>query len=199
VTPPPRPVLLVLAAGASRRMRGADKLLEQVDGVPLIARSLTRAVATGHDVIVALRADRPGRLRAIAGLPVRRVEVAEAAEGMGASLRAAVAVAPEGAPLMVLLADMPEIGTEDLRTLLDAFAAEGGERTVRATAADGTPGHPVVFPARLRGDLLALSGDAGGREILRREAPILVPLPGRRALIDLDTPEDFAAWRGDPG
>ncbi len=198
MTPPPRPVLLVLAAGASSRMRGADKLLEPVDGMPLIARSLARAVATGHDVIVALRADRPERRRAIEGLPVQRVEVADAAHGMGASLRAAAAAAPEGAPMAVLLADMPGIETGDILALLDAFAAAGGDRIVRAAAADGTPGQPVVFPARLRGDLLALSGDAGGRKILRREAPILVPLPGRRALIDLDTPEDFAAWRGEP-
>jgi CTP:molybdopterin cytidylyltransferase MocA len=57
----------------------------------------------------------------------------------------------------------------------------------------------VIFPARLRHDLLALSGDAGGREILKREEVVLVPLPGRRALTDLDTPEDFAAWSGREG
>jgi CTP:molybdopterin cytidylyltransferase MocA len=57
----------------------------------------------------------------------------------------------------------------------------------------------VIFPARLRDDLLALSGDAGGREILKREEVVLVPLPGRRALTDLDTPEDFAAWSGREG
>jgi CTP:molybdopterin cytidylyltransferase MocA len=90
---------------------------------------------------------------------------------------------------------MPEIRTEDLAALVAAFEAAGGETIVRAASEDGRPGQPVIFPARLRPELLVVTGDAGGRDILRREAVRLVPLPGRRALTDLDTPEDFAAWR----
>jgi CTP:molybdopterin cytidylyltransferase MocA len=191
-----RPILLLLAAGASSRMRGRDKLMEEVGGEKLLTRSAREALATGHPVIVALRPDRPERLAAIADLPVRRVAVPDAAEGMGASLRAAVAAAPEDAPLVVLLADMPEITARDIAALVSAFAAAGGDRVVRAAGEDGRPGQPVIFPARLRPDLLALRGDAGGRAILTREDVLLVPLPGRRALTDLDTPEDFAAWRG---
>lgn len=191
----PGAVLLVLAAGASRRMRGADKLMEAVEGEPLLRRTLRRAVATGRPVIVALSADKPDRLRAAEGLDVQTVMVAEASEGMGASLRAAAAAAPEGAALGVVLADMPEITTGDIAMLLRRFHAAGGDRVVRAAAEDGRPGQPVIFPARLRSELLALTGDTGGRDILRTEDPLLVRLEGRRALVDLDTPEDFAAWR----
>jgi molybdenum cofactor cytidylyltransferase len=194
----PRPVLLLLAAGSSSRMRGGDKLLEDVGGEPMLARSTRAAIATGFDVIVALRPDRPDRERALEGLAVRRVPVLDAAEGMAASLRGAVAAAPQGVAVAVLLADMPEIGAADLRALVAAFEAAGGDTVVRAASEDGRPGQPVIFPARLRPDLLALTGDAGGRDILRREEVHLVPLPGRRALTDLDTPEDFAAWRGAP-
>jgi CTP:molybdopterin cytidylyltransferase MocA len=193
-----RPVLLLLAAGASRRMRGGDKLLEEVGGMPLLARSAREALATGLDVIVALSPDRPARARALADLPIGRVPVPDAGEGMAASLRAAVAAAPEAAPLAVLLADMPEITSQDISTLVGAFEAAGGERVVRAASEEGQPGQPVIFPARLRPALLGLTGDAGGREILRQEEVVIVALPGRRALTDLDTPEDFAAYRGRP-
>jgi CTP:molybdopterin cytidylyltransferase MocA len=59
------------------------------------------------------------------------------------------------------------------------------------------PGHPVLFPARLRPALLRLKGDQGARDILRTEADQILPLPlpGSRAVTDLDTPEDWAAWR----
>lgn len=177
-------------------MRGADKLLEPVAGMPLIARAVGAALATGLRVIVALRPDRPARAAAIAGLAVERVVVPDAAEGMGASLRRAAAAAPEGAGLAVILADMPEINTADLAALVSAFEAAGGETVVRAASEDGRPGQPVIFPARLRPALMALHGDMGGRDILKSETQVLVPLPGRRALVDLDTPEDFAAWRG---
>lgn len=193
---PPRPALLLLAAGASSRMRGGDKLLEEIGGEALLRRAAREAVATGLEVIVALRPDRPERDRVLHGLAVRRVPVPDASDGMSASLRAAVAAAPAEAPVAVLLADMPEIAAADLRALLAAFDAAGGSTIVRAAGEDGLPGQPVIFPARLKPDLLAVTGDAGGRDILRREEVLLVPLPGRRALTDLDTPEDFAAFRG---
>jgi CTP:molybdopterin cytidylyltransferase MocA len=42
-----------------------------------------------------------------------------------------------------------------------------------------------------------LSGDEGAKRILSQEASRvhLVPLADDRALVDLDTPEDWAAWR----
>jgi molybdenum cofactor cytidylyltransferase len=193
---PVSPVLLLLAAGSSSRMRGGDKLLEDVGGEPMLTRAARMAAGTGLQVIVALRPDRPDRARVLEGLPVTPVLVPDPGDGMSASLRAAASVAPQDAPLAVCLADMPEITTEDLAALVEAYHAAGGDRVVRAASEDGRPGQPVIFPPRLRDDLLALSGDAGGRDILRTETPILVPLRGLRALTDLDTPEDFAAWRG---
>ena len=112
------------------------------------------------------------------------------------SLRAALAAAGQGS-VLVLLADLPEITTADLQTLLRRHA-EVPDRILRATAEDGTPGHPVLFPDWALPELAALSGDAGARDVLRRQQGRveLVPLPGRHAVTDLDTPEDWAAWRG---
>lgn len=180
-------------------MRGGDKLMEAVGGMSLLARSAREAAATGLDVIVALSPDRAERQQALSDLPLRQVMVPDAGDGMAASLRAAVRAAPEAAPLAILLADMPEITAADIATLVAAFEAAGGDSVVRAASEDGRPGQPVIFPARLRAELLALSGDAGGRDILRREDVVLVRLPGRHAVTDLDTPEDFAAWRGEKG
>jgi CTP:molybdopterin cytidylyltransferase MocA len=44
-----------------------------------------------------------------------------------------------------------------------------------------------------------LSGDEGARAILRRHPPRLLALPGRHAVTDLDTPEDWARWRAARG
>ena len=64
-------------------------------------------------------------------------------------------------------------------------------------SADGTPGHPVLFGRRFFETLAGLRGDRGAREVLREAAEFVteVPTPGRAALVDLDTPEDWAAWR----
>ncbi|SER43141.1 CTP:molybdopterin cytidylyltransferase MocA [Tranquillimonas rosea] len=188
------PALLLLAAGAGARMRGRDKLLEEIDGVPLLRRQAEAACSTGAPVIVALPRDAPARVAALDGMPVSRVEVEDAASGMAASLVAACAAAPEARGVMIVLCDMPELTGADLSALI---AGWDGEAILRAAAEDGTPGHPVIFPADLRPELLALRGDTGARDVLRRHAGRIVtmPLPGRRAVTDLDTPEAWEAWR----
>ncbi|MFN3938195.1 MAG: NTP transferase domain-containing protein [Gemmobacter sp.] len=191
--------ILIPAAGSARRMRGRDKLLEPVDGVPLLRRQARAALAVTPLVVVTLREAAGDRAAALAGLAVRIVELgAAAAEGMAASIRHGVAAA-EGTgadALAILPADMPEIGADDLARVLTA-QAEDPRAILRGAAEDGTPGHPVLFPRDLWPDLARCSGDEGARAVLRRHADRIraVLLPGRHALTDLDTPEDWAAWR----
>lgn len=192
--------LLVLAAGASSRMRGGDKLLEPVQGQPLLRHVVQCALGTGLPVVVALAANRPARAAALHGLALNRVQVADAGDGMGASLRAGIsAIAPDHA-VMILLADMPEIDTADLAALAAAYRL-APSAIHRACTADGRPGHPVVFPPWARAELERLGGDSGAKSVLQAHAARirLLPLPGTHALTDLDTPEDWASWRSAKG
>lgn len=135
--------ILIPAAGASRRMRGSDKLLMQVRGVPLLRRQALAALEAGDHVVVALPAHDHPRAEALRGLPVQIVEVPDAALGMSSSLRRAVSLLPRGLDgVMVLPADMPEITAADMSRLIDAFRAVPHPTIQRATAEDGTPGHP---------------------------------------------------------
>lgn len=194
------PHILILAAGSASRMRGADKLVEPVGGLPLLRRVALAALQTGAPVTVALAPDRPLRIAALEGLPVRQVIVPNPQDGMAASLRAGLGALPPEVPVMLLLADLPELTGPDLRQLLDPWA-EMPDRILRATAADGTPGHPVCFPAWTRDELMQLGGDAGARSVLERhrDSVTLVALPGQRATTDLDTPEAWAVWRARTG
>ncbi|MFN7224155.1 MAG: NTP transferase domain-containing protein [Paracoccaceae bacterium] len=194
--PPPPLHILILAAGAARRMRGSDKLLEPVAGQPLLRHIVQQAIGSGYPVTVALPPDRPERLSALSGLPIRPITVAHPDRGMAESLRAGLANLPDAAAVLLLLADLPEITTEDLRLMADAQAAFP-DLILRATDETGHPGHPVVFPPWTRTDLMGLSGDEGARQVLRTHADRLhfVALSGHHATTDLDTPEAWAAWR----
>lgn len=189
--------ILILAAGSSSRMRGGDKTLEPVEGLPQLRRIAQAALATGLPVTVALPPDRPSRAGALQGLDLARVTVPDPGQGMAASLVAGLSAIPPGAGVMLLLADLPEITAADLQQVVAEWRAEP-QAILRGAAADGTPGHPVCFPPDLRDDLMTLRGDEGARSILvRHRARLrLVALPGRHATTDLDTPEDWAAWRG---
>ncbi|MEQ9242997.1 nucleotidyltransferase family protein [Roseovarius indicus] len=189
--------ILIPAAGRSSRMQGRDKLLEVVDGQPLLRRQAMLALATRYPVLVTLAADRPARANAVSGLEgLTQMVVPDAAEGISDSIRGgATWAAAQGAQgLMILLADLPELTLDDLKKLLQAAEKEP-KSVFRATDATGKPGHPVILPARLFQRLSGLHGDEGAKPVLASEKVVRIALPGRRATTDLDTPEDWAAWR----
>ena len=190
-------VILIPAAGRAARMQGRDKLLETVGGMPLIRRQALMALAVGGPVRVTLPQDRPDRAAALKGLDgLDCVTLPDAGEGLSASLRHGGAWAQEigAAGLMVVLADLPDLTEIDLRNMVQTFE-NNRETVIRATDESGKPGHPVILPARLFFALQQLTGDAGAQPILRSEEITMIPLPGRHATTDLDTPEDWAAWR----
>ncbi|MEX2520423.1 MAG: nucleotidyltransferase family protein [Paracoccaceae bacterium] len=184
-------------------MRGADKLLEPVGGLALLRHAANALAASQADeLVVVLRPGDDARRAALEGLAVRIVENAQAAEGMGASIRAGMAAISSGADAaLIALADMPEIAAGDIDALIAAYDAEEGREIIRAAASDGAPGNPVLFGRRFFEPLRALEGDEGARGILAAHADLirLVPLEANAARTDLDTPEDWAGWRAGRG
>lgn len=190
------PTILLLAAGRATRMRGADKMLEPVPDTfgdrPLLEVMARRCLRAGPTRIV-IAAGQDDRRVLIEGLGAGIVEAPR-----GAGMAASIAAGASGlkTPVLVVLADMPDVTASDLHLLI-GLSRQAPDAILRAASADGTPGNPVLFPADLVPHLRKLEGDRGGRDILERNAGRvhLVPLEGRRALTDLDTPEDWAAWR----
>ena len=171
--------------------------MEDVGGQPLLRHQARLAQSIGPVTVALPPAPHP-RYTAISGLDVTALPVPDAAEGMGASLRRAFAALPRGtAAAMVLLAAMPELDASDLASLAPPVDFNSATLIWRAAPQDGTPGQPTISPRAPFDQRGQLSGDDGGRAVVRGAASRmqLVPLSGQRARLDLDTPEDWAAWR----
>lgn len=191
--------ILVLAGGNSSRMAPRHKLLEEVHGQPLLRLQAWRALKASKDVTVLIRPGVPALKQALSGLNVKIISAPEAYEGMGGSIRAGTRAHLRSKCFMMLLADLVEVEAADMRTVMAARATSNGAWIWRGATEDGKPGHPVLFDHMVYGDLLNLRRDAGGQDVMRqhRNRIQLVPLPGKRARRDLDTPEDWDAWRAE--
>lgn len=189
--------VVLLAAGASRRMGGRDKLMEPVFGEPLLRLSARAAVASRAGlVVVVLPSLVHPRMAALDGLSLKICAAPAHAEGMGSSLRYGMGALPKTCKaVIVALADMPQVAAEHYNALIEAYMADADAGIFRAAASTGQMGNPVLFDARYFNELKALRGDRGARELLASSHVIAVPTPGMGAVLDLDTPEDWLNFR----
>jgi molybdenum cofactor cytidylyltransferase len=175
---------VLLAAGFSTRF-GANKLLSEVDGEPLIARSAA-ALAPCDRIIVVVRDDEA--LMAAAGaLGIDTVINPAPARGMGYSIACGVHASQDSRGWCILPADMPDVTAATTRQVVDLLR---GGALISAPAHEGRRGHPVGFSAGFYDELAALDGDSGARGILERHASVLVSFAtgDSGVLIDIDTP-----------
>ena len=140
--------IILLAAGQASRMRGRDKLLEAVEGQPLLRRQAAMARrATSGPVLVALPPAPHPRYGALDDLDVTPLPVPDAAEGMNASLRTAFA-----ALLASDVAGPVNIASGKGVTIADVARMIG----VEISAGESSPS-----PARLVADVSRLRGEVG--------------------------------------
>jgi molybdenum cofactor cytidylyltransferase len=183
---------VVLAAGRSTRMGGPNKLLAEIAGKPLVRIAVEQALASrARPVIVVTGHERERVQAALADLPVRFVQNPNYAQGLGTSLRAGIEAVPaEADGAIVCLGDMPQVDAGLIDRLIDAFDPEKGALVVVPTI-EGMRGNPVLWSRRFFPDLMAIEGDVGARHLIGRygEAVVEVPVSGKGALVDIDTPE----------
>ena len=118
---------ILLAAGASMRMEGEDKLWADLDGEPLVARPL-RTLATLSEVdlvVVVAPAGRHTTLRTLAGDAAKRVVCVEGGARRQDSVAAGIAAAPEAAWYLVHDAARPLLSDALACRVLDAAREHG--------------------------------------------------------------------------
>ena len=189
---------LVLAAGRSTRMGGPNKLLEEINGKPLVRIVAEQALASRASPVIVVTGHQRERVeRALAGLPVTVVHNPDFADGLSTSLKAGIkAVPPDADGAIVTLGDMPQVSAKLIDRLIAAFDPERGALVVIPTI-DGKRGNPVLWARRFFPDLLAVEGDIGARHLISgyAEAVTEVPVEDAAALTDVDTPEALIAVR----
>lgn len=187
--------VLILAAGQSRRMCGADKLMQDIDGKSLLRRQIEISAPLGP-VFVALPPSPHPRSAALNGTNATALALTESSEGLGGTLRGAVPKLPHG-PFMLLLGDLVSLTAHDLRSVYHAMHAHPDHLIWRGATPDGQGGHPIIFHESLASAFEKLSGEAGGETLVKSLIlqTYLHRFPDNRARDDLDTPEDWDAWR----
>jgi molybdenum cofactor cytidylyltransferase len=196
----PRIAALVLAAGQSRRMGSANKLLQVVAGRPMLTHALdavdasdtcATVVVTGHET------DAVSPL--LQGRDLLAVHNPDYAQGLSISLKTGLQALPRNIDgVLVCLGDMPQVTSKHLNMMIAAFNPLEGRALVVPTY-QGKRGNPVLWSAEFLTALQAVTGDQGAKPLFAEHADRLaeVEMSDAAVLLDIDTPAKLAEITGE--
>lgn len=188
----PKIACIVLAAGMSTRFKGL-KQLAIVKGKTLIQNALNSAnkskadyayLVLGHDASEIVAKIKPGRVQILLNKDFER--------GLSTSLKTSISNLPEDcAGALFMVGDQPFVSKNRLDTMILAFKMDS--RKIVALGSRGEPRNPVVIPRVFFPEILALGGDNGAREIVRRhlDRTRLINVRDDKAFLDVDTKPDL--------
>jgi molybdenum cofactor cytidylyltransferase len=178
---------VVLASGFSTRF-GSDKLLSDFKGKALIRWVLDSCMDSRLEEIIVVyrRTELLGLLR---DLPIRLIHNEMAHLGMSASVKLGISsLSNNSTGCMILMGDQPLFGKDDINLMIDKFSSN---EALIATALNGKRKNPVIFPSKYYADLLASSGDKGGRDIIDNDPDKMLIEFDAFKLMDIDTINDL--------
>jgi molybdenum cofactor cytidylyltransferase len=187
---------VLLAAGTSSRM-GSNKLLFELDGESVLRGAVRRALAGGlSPLLVVLGHESDKAWREIEDLPCQWALNPLYGEGINSSLKAGILAVPkEARAAMVMLADMPHVTPEMIAAMIERYRTSAAPLVI--SDYEGVNAPPMLYDRSLFGELLAMTGEGCGRQVVKRhrEEAEVMKWPAA-ALADLDVPEDYARLVG---
>jgi molybdenum cofactor cytidylyltransferase len=186
--------LILLAAGASRRLENFPKQLLEFRGKTLLRRAAENALASKcGKICVVLGANAEKLKREIDDLSIEIVVNENWADGMGSSLKCALGklleVEPNLSAVVVTLCDQPLIDSAIINRLAAVFF-ETRNQIIAAGYAE-TIGVPAIFARSTFDELMNLADDGGAKQIIKKYAASVKKLSVPEAAFDVDTRMDY--------
>ena len=189
--------VLVLAAGLSRRMGDANKLLLPWRGKTIFETVVDALVKVKDVEIIIVAGEQTNLVKTLFPDPfIQIIYNARFKEGMTSSIQAGVGAAgASAAGYMICLADMPFIRTEEYQLLANAFEEEikTNPKTIIIPVFQNKKGNPVIFSAHYKSQILTHTESEGCKKIVQNAGGSvkLIDMPSANILKDIDVPEDY--------
>lgn len=188
---------VLLAAGRSERFGAGfgdlPKQLAEFRGEPLVRRAARTALAADFsEVLVVTGYHAEAVEAALQGLDVTFVRNSDWEEGQSTSVKAGLArVDPASQAALFMPCDQPLLTPEILDRILGVYRETGGLIVVPIHG--DRRGSPVLLDRSLFPELAQITGDTGGRQVIRRypNAVVEVTLESEGPLVDVDTLVDL--------
>ncbi len=191
--------VVLLAAGEGSRMGSVPKCLLKLDGMTMIERHLIAMQQTGIDEVVVVTGFYYQHIEPVlADAYAKVVRNPHPEQGQQSSVKLGLeSLSTQCDIVMVVLADQPLIGKNELVELISAFKHRPPDTSVVYPEVRGLRGNPVLFSGEVIAGMLASGENIGCRKFIDAN-PALVhkhPTNNEHFTLDLDTAADIAAFQ----
>ena len=194
--------MIMLAAGNSRRF-GANKLLYEVDGIPMYRHVLGQLIQVKRQLEEGLKRTYTGNLPDIKcriAVVTQYDSIAETAveqgiqvlynphpeKGISSSLRIGLNANLDADAVLFTVSDQPWLTCDTICKLIQTFLDSGKE--IAGISCQGKMGNPCIFSKKYYEELLSLEGDKGGKRVIMKhlEDTCIYEVNDARELEDID-------------
>jgi len=185
---------VVLAAGESKRFTGyPPKQLLEIQEEPLIHLITRQALASQlSEVIVVLGHQSEVMKNHLSDLPVSVVFNKNYASGQSSSVKAGLkSIHSSATSVLFIPIDQPFLTNEVFNQLITAH--KEGPSLITLPIYQERRGSPVIFDQIFFPELATITGDEGGRQLLKKHDGKIqtVALDTEYPLLDIDTPDQY--------
>ena len=183
---------ILLAAGQSKRMKGENKMLKKIQGVPLLERSVKNVLASNVDELIIVLGYQKKIVEKIIdkNVKIKLVFNKNFKSGIASSIKIGLkSLAQNTEGFFICLADMPMIKANIYNQLIKFKL----KNDIVVPVCNGKRGHPVLFSISMKEKVMKVEGDMGAKNILAMDENKILNLEIKDQSImkDYNTQESF--------
>jgi len=193
---------ILLAAGLSTRMDGENKLIKEIDGIPLIKYTAKNILASAVDELIIVLGHEKNVIENIIGInkKIKFVYNKDFKNGISSSIKVGLnKISKNSQGFFISLGDMPNINQNIYNKLIKSMhgynkkLAPIHKKEIIIPTFENQEGNPVLFSKLMKNKIMSVDGDSGSKKIieLNRSKVLNVPFDNNGIILDFDTQEHF--------
>jgi molybdenum cofactor cytidylyltransferase len=195
---------ILLAAGQSLRMNGENKLIKEIDGIPLIKYAVKNILGSAIDELIIVLGHEKEVIESTIekNKKIKFVYNDEFKNGLSSSIKTGLNhISNKSKAFFICLGDMPNVNQNIYNKLIKSKIKYNKKlkpnhrKEIIIPTYNDQEGNPVLFSIAMKNKIMKIDGDNGAKKIIdiNKNAILHIPFDSDGIILDFDTQENFKA------
>ena len=185
---------ILLAAGKSKRMNGENKLIKEIQGIPLIKHSVKNILFSSIDELIVVLGYQKEIIEKLIDKneKIKFVFNKNFESGMASSIKTGLNnLSKKTEAFFICLGDMPMVSHDIYNQLIKSK----DNKEIIVPTYKGQQGNPVLFNKSMKEKIIAITGDVGAKKILElnKDKILNLEINDQSITKSLNTQDDFSS------